>query len=83
MTDFVNHNVDTVAENSLNTQYAYMAQWKRLDAKADITVVRTIAEAIEFAKNTGHYCKGALMLVTGSLRLVGGALSILEPGNST
>lgn len=60
-----------------------MAQWKSLDARADVMVLRIITEAIESAEEIGHRYNGALVLVTGSLRLVGGALSILEPENST
>jgi folylpolyglutamate synthase len=60
-----------------------MAQWRSLDVKSDITVVQTITEAIDFAKTIGCHHNGAFVLITGSLRLVGGALSILEPENST
>lgn len=72
---------NTAAEVSLDTQQAYMAQWRSLDAKADISAVATITEAIESAKHFGCRYDGALTLVTGSLCLVGGALSILELEN--
>lgn len=79
LADIINHNIDPAAELNLNIQEAYKAQWQSFDGKADITVVPTITEALALAKNIGYRSNGALTLITGSLRLVGGALSILEP----
>lgn len=66
----------------MRVQEAYRAQWRSFNDKVDIMVVFTITDAIGYAKHIGDRYHGALTLITGSLRLVGGALSILESETS-
>ncbi|KXT03418.1 hypothetical protein AC578_1571 [Pseudocercospora eumusae] len=78
--DFVDSNSDPTAVKTLSMQRDYAAWWKEADPESSAHVVRSIEEAVELARKT---CKGqpgrsAHILVTGSFRIVGGALTILE-----
>ena len=48
-----------------------------MDDKADVRVLRTIQEALEFARGVGGSA-----YVTGSLHLVGGVLGMLDKADA-
>lgn len=52
---------------------------KNIDAKATISLERTIEGALNLARRIGDRDNGMQTLITGSLHLVGGALCLLEP----
>lgn len=60
-------------------QKQFAAKWKSLDPRVSVAVVSSIEEALDYAKNLAKGDgKEAQALITGSLHLVGGALSVLE-----
>ena len=59
----------------------YTKAWKSVDPLVDIVVEPTIEGALNLARKIGDQGNGMQTLVTGSLYLVGGALSILQPNN--
>ncbi|KAL1872952.1 Folylpolyglutamate synthetase [Diaporthe australafricana] len=79
--DFVNHQYDPEAIQKLTVQRTFAERWSSLDPKAKITVIPSIEEAINVARDlTGSLNEGETVqaFITGSLHLVGGALGILE-----
>ena len=57
----------------------YIQAWKSVDPLVEITVEPTIEGALNLARKIGDRGHGSQTLITGSLYLVGGALSILQP----
>lgn len=53
--------------------------WKKIDPAADVKVTGTIEEALNFTREALDGKEG-LVLVTGSLHLVGGAIEVLQSG---
>lgn len=73
----INTNAGDVAE--LKVQKELAETWKQLDPNADVSVVKTIEEAIQTTKQAASDNRGEVSaLVTGSLHLVGGFLEVLE-----
>ncbi len=64
---------------SLDVQKDYAEAWKNIDPNVEISIEPTIEGALNLARRIGHRNNGMQTLVTGSLYLVGGALSLLEP----
>lgn len=52
--------------------------WHQLDPRTNTAAFASIEEAIEHAKGIACEVDKAMILVTGSFHLVGGALSVLE-----
>jgi len=78
MQDFVNRNANPNEIGSLETQKSYADLWKTLDGQTEISVVKSIEEAVRRAESVSDLLGGAQIFVTGSLHLVGGVLSFLE-----
>lgn len=79
--DFVNHQHDPQEIKSMAIQRRFADKWTELDPAAEVQVLPTIEEAINYARRLGDGLgegQKAQVLVTGSLHLVGGALGILE-----
>ncbi|KAI1322410.1 tetrahydrofolylpolyglutamate synthase [Xylariaceae sp. FL0255] len=79
--DFVNHQYDPEAVKALTAQRGFQEKWALLDPKAKIEVLPTIEDAINHVRGLGGSLaegESVQALITGSLHLVGGALSILE-----
>ncbi|KAI1822595.1 tetrahydrofolylpolyglutamate synthase [Xylaria intraflava] len=79
--DFVNYQYDPESIKALTAQHRFAEKWAALDPGAKVAVVPTIEEAINYMRNLGASVSGGQtiqVLITGSLHLVGGALSILE-----
>ncbi|EME82440.1 uncharacterized protein MYCFIDRAFT_40211 [Pseudocercospora fijiensis CIRAD86] len=78
--DFVDSNSDPMAVKTLSMQRDYSQCWKEADPQSSAHVVRSIEEAVELAR---EICERQLerpahILVTGTFRIVGGALTVLE-----
>lgn len=77
----MNHQYDAKAIAAMTVQHSFAEKWKTLDSQANITVIPTIQEALDFVQGlTKDNKEGETVqaLITGSLHLVGGALEILE-----
>lgn len=65
----------------MTLQREFADKWKTFDPLAEISVIPTIEEALNFAQGLSKDLKEGETVqafVTGSLHLVGGALGILE-----
>ncbi|MCJ1377182.1 hypothetical protein MMC17_000274 [Xylographa soralifera] len=63
-------------------QQDYAEVWKAISPEVEFSVKPTIEEALERAREIGKRGRGMQTLVTGSLYLVGGTLSLLESKNT-
>jgi folylpolyglutamate synthase len=63
----------------LKVQKELAEMWKKIDPAADVKVTGTIEEALNFTREALDGKEG-LVLVTGSLHLVGGAIEVLQSG---
>jgi hypothetical protein len=83
---FVNNQYDSQEVKSMTTQHRFAAAWSLLDPAADVRVMGTIQEAIDYARQLGddskHGDDQVQTFVTGSIHLVGGALGILEEADA-
>lgn len=61
------------------SQDVYSAIWKRNQPDTNILFQPTIQGALAIAREIGKEHGGMQSLITGSLRLVGGALGLLQP----
>lgn len=85
--DLVSINTNQQDVDTLAVQRALALTWSEIDNSADVRVLKTIEEAIgtargiasEWAKNAGAEVE-SMVLITGSLHLVGGAIDVLESG---
>lgn len=83
--DLVSMNTNQQDVDTLAVQKALATTWSQIDSSAEVHVLRTIEEAIQTARDVARsHAKHAgadaevMVLVTGSLHLVGGALEVLE-----
>jgi folylpolyglutamate synthase len=77
--DLVSLNVDSKDVEALNVQRELAEVWAELDPKATTQVAETIEEAFQFAREAAAEDNHeSLVLITGSLHLVGGAIEVLE-----
>ncbi|KAF1934285.1 FolC bifunctional protein [Didymella exigua CBS 183.55] len=86
--DLVSINTDKHEVDVLAVQRALANTWAEIDSTAEVRVLRTIEEAVSAARAVAReWANGTdaevMVLVTGSLHLVGGALEVLESGKST
>ncbi|RAL05365.1 uncharacterized protein BO80DRAFT_461241 [Aspergillus ibericus CBS 121593] len=58
---------------------AYTSRWKRLSMDTLISGEPSVEGAIRLAREISNQRRGAQILVTGSIHLIGGALDILRP----
>lgn len=63
---------------SLDLQEDYIEAYRCIDPDAHISIEPTIEGALNLAREFGNRDNGMQALVTGSLRLIGGALRLLE-----
>lgn len=83
--DLISINTNQQDVDSLAVQKALAKTWSEIDTQADVKVLKTIEEAVTAARATaaewvaevGGESK-VMVLITGSLHLVGGALEMLE-----
>ena len=85
--DLVSSNTDSAAVSALTVQKGLAETWSKLDPNASIHVTRTIEEAVGLVRSCDsneNEDEGIekVILVTGSLHLVGGVLEVLEGNQS-
>ncbi|OAQ66983.1 folylpolyglutamate synthase [Pochonia chlamydosporia 170] len=82
--DFVNRGIDPKEIETLSVQKRFAEKWREIDPAANVVVMPTIEEALDYARRVGEGLdEGKVMAyVTGSLHLVGGALGILEKADA-
>ncbi|KAJ4325942.1 hypothetical protein N0V94_000306 [Neodidymelliopsis sp. IMI 364377] len=85
--DLVSINTDQHEVDALAVQKALANTWSEIDSTAEVRVLRTIEEAVSTARAVARgWAQGTdaevMVLVTGSLHLVGGALEVLESGKA-
>ncbi|KAF2476643.1 FolC bifunctional protein [Lindgomyces ingoldianus] len=88
--DLLSMNTNKEEVDALAVQRALAKTWSDIDPTADVSVLKTIEEAIrEVRAIAGNYVKNGergndevMVLITGSLHLVGGALEVLETGDA-
>jgi folylpolyglutamate synthase len=83
--DLVSMNTNQQDVDTLAVQKALAKTWSDTDSTAEVHVLRTIEEAVSTARTVAHdFAEHAgadaevMVLVTGSLHLVGGVLEVLE-----
>lgn len=79
--DFVNHQYDPKEIEQMTVQRRFAERWAALDPAANVMVMPTIEQSIDFARGLAEGLgegETVQAFVTGSLHLVGGALGILE-----
>lgn len=80
--DFVNNQFDSKAIEAMSVQRIFAEKWRTLDPSAQISLIPTIQEALDHVRSLSKDLKeddhSVQAFVTGSLHLVGGALSVLE-----
>ncbi|KAH8719345.1 Mur ligase [Phaeosphaeriaceae sp. PMI808] len=87
--DLVSINTNQQDVDTLAVQKALAHTWSGIDSLAEVYVLRTIEEAIGTARSVAQaWTKDAgadaevMVLITGSLHLVGGAIEVLETGTT-
>lgn len=83
--DLVSINTNAAAVEKLSVQNTLAETWKRLDSKTEVVVKPTIEEAVHWCRDVARTTQQdlgeeAMVLVTGSLHLVGGVIEVLETG---
>ncbi|KAF8242732.1 FolC bifunctional protein [Wilcoxina mikolae CBS 423.85] len=80
--DLVDLNNDPQVVQNLQVQRSMADMWKTLDNHAQLHVMDTIEDAVNFGRELGTADNKAMVFVTGSLRLVGGVLTVQETTSS-
>lgn len=86
--DLVSINTNQKDVDTLAVQKALAKTWSEIDTTASVSVLKTIEEAVstaravsrDWVKEVGNSEAEVMVLITGSLHLVGGALEVLETG---
>ncbi|KAE8413856.1 Mur ligase [Aspergillus pseudocaelatus] len=76
--DLDDRNTDPEVLRNLTLQKELADTWHSLDPSTKVVALYSIEEAVEYVRNISGHIGETRALVTGSFRLVGGALSILE-----
>lgn len=83
--DFVNNQYDPKDIEQMTVQHKFAERWASLDPSASVQVLPTIEQALDYARGVGQDLpaeESVQAFITGSLHLVGGALSILEKADA-
>ena len=77
--ELMSNNTDQAVVQSLQVQSGLAETWKAIDPGTNVNVVRSIEEAVGWCRDVARDQKKSVMvLVTGSIHLVGGFLEVLE-----
>ena len=77
--DLMSNNTTQAAVQSLQVQNGLAETWKEIDPRASVKVVPSIEEAVEWCRHvSGEQTETVMVLVTGSVHLVGGFLEVFE-----
>lgn len=81
--DLTSINTNASDVETLSVQNALANTWRDVDPSAEVKVVKTVEEAVTFARSVaaGENKEEVKVLVTGSLHLVGGVIEVLESEN--
>lgn len=74
----MNRNVDPQELESLSLQKQLAKTWQELDPRTETATFASIEEALEFTRGITCASGQTMVLVTGSLHLVGGTIAVLE-----
>jgi folylpolyglutamate synthase len=77
--DLVSLNTNSSDVATLKVQNELAEMWAKIDPAAEVKVTGTIEEALDTAREALGGKEG-LVLITGSLHLVGGAIEVLQSG---
>lgn len=77
--DLMSANTNSADVEELKVQKELAEAWQEIDGKAEVSVVKTIEEAVDLVRGaTRQTDEQVTALVTGSLHLVGGLLEVIE-----
>jgi folylpolyglutamate synthase len=76
--DLLALNTNSHEVKAFKVQKELAAVWSELDPSSMVSVVGTIEEAVDAAKKAAGVYGQGMVLITGSLHLVGGAFDVLE-----
>ena len=76
--DMVNRNHDETAIKTMSVQRAFAEAWTKLDSTAEVTVLPSIEDALEYVQKLQDPSGMVQIFVTGSTHLIGGMLALLE-----
>lgn len=77
--DLMSANTNPSDVEELKVQKQLAETWQTIDEQAEVSVVRTIEEAVELVRTASSQTQTKVTaLVTGSLHLVGGLLEVIE-----
>jgi folylpolyglutamate synthase len=87
--DLISINTNQQDVDTLAVQKALALTWSEIDTTTNVRVLKTIEEAITASRNIASEweCEASsgpevMVLITGSLHLVGGAIDVLETGST-
>lgn len=80
--DLMSSNTNAADVETLKVQKELASNWKAIDHDAEVTVVKTIEEAVQLVRDAAGEASELTALVTGSLHLVGGFLEVIESEKS-
>lgn len=82
--DLISTNTNASDVETLKVQSELAETWQAIDSAAEVNVLRTIEEAVEFVRGASLTDQGQVTaLVTGSLHLVGGFLEVIESSHTS
>jgi folylpolyglutamate synthase len=76
--DMVNRNHDESAIKTMSVQKDFAEVWTKLDSTAEVAVIPSIEDALEYVQELQDPSGMVQIFVTGSAHLVGGVLALLE-----
>jgi folylpolyglutamate synthase len=76
--DMVNRNHDERAIKTMSVQKAFAELWTRLDSTAEVTILPSIEDTLEYIEKLQDPSGMVQVFVTGSIHLIGGMLALLE-----
>lgn len=77
--DLMSANTNPSDVEELTVQKQLAEEWQKIDDKAQVSVVRTVEEAVDLVRTESKCSTDPVTaLVTGSLHLVGGLLEVIE-----
>ena len=82
--DLISMNTSATAVERLEVQNDLAETWKGIDAQTKVEVKASIEEAVDWCRGiASNSAKTTMVLVTGSVHLVGGFLEVLETGKAS
>lgn len=76
--DMINRNHDETAIQTMSVQKSFREAWTKLDSTAEVIVLPSIEDALEYVQKIQDPRGMVQVFVTGSTHLIGGMLALLE-----